>query len=403
MAIYKNVASQKLAVYAYDTSAGAAKTGDAANITAEISKDGAASAATNDANPTELDATDHPGIYIFDLTQAETNADLVIVSAVSSTSADISIEPVIAYTVPGTNAGVLAALADVAHGGSAATITAKGITVTATDAATAAVTLTGNTTGAGLKATGGTGGNGIHAVAGASGGQGINAEATAASAAGIYATSVGAGGYGLRAYGQGATSSGIAATGAASGFVVTASAGGGMTVVGTTGDIIADITGTLSGSVGSVTGHTAQTGDTYALANGATGFDAIDTVVDSILEDTGTTLPALLPAALVGGKIDANIGSIGASTAVITPWLAALQTIEVLTVGSGSTTTTVVTGAPANDTDDIYNGRLMAFYDSGDTQYREYARITNYDAASNTFTTTTMSTSPVSGDVVVII
>ena len=34
MALYKNVASQKLAVYAYDTSADAPKTGDAANITA---------------------------------------------------------------------------------------------------------------------------------------------------------------------------------------------------------------------------------------------------------------------------------------------------------------------------------------------------------------------------------
>ena len=32
--------------------------------------------------------------------------------------------------------------------------------------------------------------------------------------------------------------------------------------------------------VNALDGHTAQTGDTYALANGATGFDAIDTVVD---------------------------------------------------------------------------------------------------------------------------
>tara|TARA_R110000824_G_scaffold526_11_gene3389 strand:- start:5306 stop:8155 length:2850 start_codon:yes stop_codon:yes gene_type:complete len=64
-----------------------------------------------------------------------------------------------------------------------------------------------------------------------------------------------------------------------------------------------DITGNLSGSVGSVTGsvgsvvgHTAQTGDSYALANGATGFAAIDTVVDAILVDTGTTIPAQITA-----------------------------------------------------------------------------------------------------------
>ena len=46
---------------------------------------------------------------------------------------------------------------------------------------------------------------------------------------------------------------------------------------------------TAGGAVSTVTtltGHTAQTGDTYALANGAAGFVAIDTVVDSILVDT---------------------------------------------------------------------------------------------------------------------
>lgn len=99
MALYKNTASQKLAVYAYDTAAEAPKTGDAANITGQISKDGAATAATNDTNPTELDATDAPGVYLFDLTQAETNAEMIVVSA-SSTTSDISIEPVVVFTFP---------------------------------------------------------------------------------------------------------------------------------------------------------------------------------------------------------------------------------------------------------------------------------------------------------------
>tara|TARA_B100000029_G_scaffold146623_1_gene141948 strand:- start:528 stop:1790 length:1263 start_codon:yes stop_codon:yes gene_type:complete len=98
MAVFKNVASQKLAVFAWDTSADTEKTGDAGNITAQISLDGGATAATNDTNPTELDATDAPGVYLFDLTQAETNADLVILAAKSSTS-NIKLEPVIVYTV----------------------------------------------------------------------------------------------------------------------------------------------------------------------------------------------------------------------------------------------------------------------------------------------------------------
>ncbi|NIT56382.1 MAG: hypothetical protein GWN00_09165, partial [Aliifodinibius sp.] len=94
---YKNVASQKIAVFAWDSANSVPKTGDASNITAQISIDGGTCAATNDTNPTELDATDAPGIYLFDLTQAETNGDLIILSAKSSTS-DIDIRPVSAYT-----------------------------------------------------------------------------------------------------------------------------------------------------------------------------------------------------------------------------------------------------------------------------------------------------------------
>ena len=63
MGIEKNVASQKISVFAFNELTGAGETGDAANITAQISKDFAASAATNDVSPTELDATDHPGVY----------------------------------------------------------------------------------------------------------------------------------------------------------------------------------------------------------------------------------------------------------------------------------------------------------------------------------------------------
>lgn len=94
----KNVASQKVAVYAWDTVNRVAKTGDAANITGQISKDGGAAGATNDANPTELDATNFPGVYIFDMAQAETNAELVIIQAKSS-STGISILPVLIYPI----------------------------------------------------------------------------------------------------------------------------------------------------------------------------------------------------------------------------------------------------------------------------------------------------------------
>ena len=97
MPLYKNVASQKLSVYAYYGSTNAPATGQAANISAYISKDGAAAAATNDAAPTELDATNMKGIYLFDLAQAETNANMLDVSPVCSTD-DVLLDPVHVYT-----------------------------------------------------------------------------------------------------------------------------------------------------------------------------------------------------------------------------------------------------------------------------------------------------------------
>lgn len=111
--MFKNVASQKIPVFAWDTANRIPKTGDAANITGKISKDGGAAASTDDTNPTELDATNFPGIYIFDLTQAETNAEFVILQAKSSTT-DIQILPVMVYTthpLTAINAEVVDALA----------------------------------------------------------------------------------------------------------------------------------------------------------------------------------------------------------------------------------------------------------------------------------------------------
>jgi len=93
----KNVASQKFVVFAFDITTGAAKTGDAANITANIKKDYGTAAATNDVNPTETE----DGYYQFDATQAETNADAIQVLPQSST-ADIQVisVPGVIFTTP---------------------------------------------------------------------------------------------------------------------------------------------------------------------------------------------------------------------------------------------------------------------------------------------------------------
>jgi len=59
-------------------------------------------------------------------------------------------------------------------------------------------------------------------------------------------------------------------------------------------------------TVTTLTGHTAQSGDTFALADGATGFAAIDTVVDSILLQTGTNGVKLADDAITSAKYDGS-------------------------------------------------------------------------------------------------
>ncbi len=78
----KNVTGQKWIVFAFDETDNTAKTGDAAQITAEISADGAAGGGNiTDTNPTELE----DGYYVFDITQGESNADLLLILPESST------------------------------------------------------------------------------------------------------------------------------------------------------------------------------------------------------------------------------------------------------------------------------------------------------------------------------
>lgn len=97
--MFKNVASQKITLLAIDTAANLPKTGDAANITAYVSKDDGTVTVLGDTSATELDSTNAPGLYAFDLTQSETNADKLVFSAKSSTSG-VRIVPMTTYTLP---------------------------------------------------------------------------------------------------------------------------------------------------------------------------------------------------------------------------------------------------------------------------------------------------------------
>ena len=95
----KNVASQKIAVFAFTPADGLPKTGDAANLTAYVSKDWGTVTVLGDTTATEMDATNAPGWYLFDLTQGETNADALLFSGKSST-AGVKVVGAVVFTRP---------------------------------------------------------------------------------------------------------------------------------------------------------------------------------------------------------------------------------------------------------------------------------------------------------------
>ncbi|MCK5605550.1 hypothetical protein KAR91_26895 [Candidatus Pacearchaeota archaeon] len=93
----KNVASQQWIVFAFDLTDNTPLTGDAANITGNLRLDGGAANAIDDTNPTELE----DGYYVFDITQAESNGDMILISPESSTGGiQVIGVPGVVYTTP---------------------------------------------------------------------------------------------------------------------------------------------------------------------------------------------------------------------------------------------------------------------------------------------------------------
>lgn len=304
-------------------------------------------------------------------------------------------------------------LADgVAHGGtlgsSTATLALSRLSVVSQSANTNAVTATGNGTGHGIAATSGSGatGNGLTLLAASTNGHGLKSTGT----------------------------------GTGDGAELTAGASGADLDADITGAITGSITGNLSGSVGSVTaqvtanvaqisgdttaadnaesffdgtgyagtnnviptvttltGHTAQTGDAYAIVNSGTHgnaalktlIDAVDDFVDTeiadILTDTSTTLDDLVDdlesrlTAALAAKLTAH------SLAILTG-----------TVDAGATTTAVpfktINGAAASGTNDFYNGAVIVF--TSGALLGQRTSIDDYTGASKTATVPALTGAP---------
>lgn|SRR5678816_3759556 len=97
----KNVASQKLIVYVFDSTTNLPKTGDAANLTAYVSKDYGTVTVLGDTTATEMDATNAKGYYLFDLTQGETDGHTLLFSCKSATANMVCLAmPSVVFTTP---------------------------------------------------------------------------------------------------------------------------------------------------------------------------------------------------------------------------------------------------------------------------------------------------------------
>ena len=241
--LFKNVASQGVYCFMIDSGTGEGKTGDASNISVTISLDGGATSASSN-SVSEIGG----GVYSLALAASETNADRVAIIPSSSTSNVVG-SPIIAYTTGG-------AVPAAAAGGNGGLPTVDASNHVAGSVTTDALVTTVDSVADGIKA----------------------------------------------------VTDNLPDSGALS-SLATASA---LSTVDTVVDSILEDTGTtIPGTIATVdtvvdgikavTDNLPDSGALSSLAT-ASALATVDGNVDSVLEDTGTTLPATL--STIDGKVD---------------------------------------------------------------------------------------------------
>ena len=257
--LFKNVASQGVYLFLIDSSTGAGKTGDASNISVTISLDGGATSAASN-SVSEIGG----GVYTLTLTQGETAADRVAIIPSSSTASVVG-SPIIAYTTGG---AVPAAAAGASTG--------LALTSSVDDVETKIDTIDSN----------------VDAIL-------VDTGTTIPATIATVDTVVDA----VKAVTDNLPDSGALSS------LATASA---MSTVDTVVDSILEDTGTtIPGTIATVdtvvdgikavTDNLPDSGALSSLAT-ASALATVDGNVDSVLEDTGTTLPATL--STIDGKVD---------------------------------------------------------------------------------------------------
>lgn len=133
----------KVIVFAFTPADGLPKTGDAGQITAYLSKDFGSVTVLGDTSATEMDATNAPGYYLFDVTGTEATCDIALISGKSSTGGVKVIgAPAVIYT-----RAVNAGLQSIDSNGRLDVIKLAGTTCTARDIGASVLLSSGTGTG----------------------------------------------------------------------------------------------------------------------------------------------------------------------------------------------------------------------------------------------------------------
>jgi hypothetical protein len=126
----------------------------------------------------------------------------------------------------------------------------------------------------------------------------------------------------------------------------------------------------------------------------------LDLILDTIAQDTTTDIPALLPVALVGGRMDSNVSAIGGDATAATN-LAASALGIVSGACEGTPSTTVIQTDLTEATDDHYIGRIVVF--TSGVAAGQASDITDYTGSTGTITVTALTTAPAAADTFVIV
>jgi hypothetical protein len=340
--MFKNVAT-KIALFAFTPADGLPKTGDAAQLTAYVSKDYGAVTVLADTTATEMDATNAPGWYLFDVAQTESNADALLFTAKSSTSG-VKIVGQYVFTTPNRFTTLVIDAAGLAD--------ANAVKVGPTGAGTAQ---TARDIGASVLLSNGTGAGQISLSSGAvllqATQTGVTIPTVTTVTNQLTAAQVATGVWQDATAGDFTTASSIGkalyianvAPGASGGHLISGSNAGTTTLgaLTVTGALTANITGNLSGSVGSVsgsvgsvTGLTASNLDatissrmaTYTQPTGflAATFPATVASTTNITAGTITTVTNLTNAPTAGDLTAVMKASVTTAATAATPTISTL-------------------------------------------------------------------------------